>query len=214
MDGNFAQKSLRLFNYFSKNYSDIPRYITHSLINPLIARKTPIDLGIPWISWQAIDFLDNFLQSNMIVYEWGSGGSSCFLAQRTKYLYGIEHSLQWHQKVITILLEHGVDNTSLKLCSDDFANKYSFEKSEYFNSMPDYEFDVILVDAPPDGGRTLRPKCFYLSEKKIKPGGIIVVDDSWRYPELRIKNNAKKVQVFESIGPCRPGITSTDIFFY
>ena len=48
----------------------------------------------------------------------------------------------------------------------------------------------------------------------IKPGGIIVVDDSWRYPKLRQENRAQKHRIFQSVGPCRPGVTSTDIFFY
>jgi hypothetical protein len=43
---------------------------------------------------------------------------------------------------------------------------------------------------------------------------MIVVDDSWRYPELRAKNRAKRFSVFQSVGPCRPGVTSTDVFFY
>jgi hypothetical protein len=48
----------------------------------------------------------------------------------------------------------------------------------------------------------------------VKPGGIIAVDDSWRYVQLRHSSNAKRVEVFESVGPARLGITSTDIFFY
>ena len=60
----------------------------------------------------------------------------------------------------------------------------------------------------------VRPRCFALAETRIKTGGIIIVDDSWRYPELRAHNHASSWREFRSTGPCRPGVTSTDIFFY
>ena len=56
--------------------------------------------------------------------------------------------------------------------------------------------------------------CFERAENQIKPGGIIVIDDSWRYPGLRKKNRAKEFREFRSVGPCRPGVTSTDVYFY
>jgi hypothetical protein len=51
-------------------------------------------------------------------------------------------------------------------------------------------------------------------EDRVKPGGIIVLDDSWRYAAPRLRNKAKRFEVFESVGPCRPGCTTTDVFFY
>jgi predicted O-methyltransferase YrrM len=64
------------------------------------------------------------------------------------------------------------------------------------------------------GAMLVRPMCFHHAENFIRQGGIIVVDDSWSYPELRRENRAKKCRVFKSIGPSRPGVTSTDVFFY
>jgi hypothetical protein len=40
------------------------------------------------------------------------------------------------------------------------------------------------------------------------------VDDSWRYPSLRASAKTKRYKVFRSVGPCRPGVTSTDLYFY
>ena len=79
--------------------------------------------------------------------------------------------------------------------------------------MPDDRFDIIVVDGSEEWN-LIRPICFEKAEKHVKKGGVIVVDDSWRYPELRERNQAKDFQVFQSVGPCRPGVTSTDIFFY
>jgi spermidine synthase len=79
--------------------------------------------------------------------------------------------------------------------------------------MPDEKFDVIVVDGSEEWTR-IRPVCFEKAQEHIKPGGIIVVDDSWRYSEIRERHRAKSFRVFQSVGPCRPGVTSTDIYFY
>ena len=44
--------------------------------------------------------------------------------------------------------------------------------------------------------------------------GIIIVDDAWRYPSILNKSKAKKILRLESTGPCRFGVTRTDLHFY
>ena len=64
--------------------------------------------------------------------------------------------------------------------------------------------------------KTFRERITYFrwAEPLMKPGSIILVDDFWRYEELFGSNRAHNVQVFESVGPCRIGVTSTAMFFY
>lgn len=38
--------------------------------------------------------------------------------------------------------------------------------------------------------------------------------DSWRYRELRAQHRAHRLEVFESVGPARFGVTSTDVYFF
>ena len=59
-----------------------------------------------------------------------------------------------------------------------------------------------------------REICFQISQNFIKEGGIIVVDYSWRYPKILKSTKAKNVVQTESVGPCRKGVTSTDLHFY
>ncbi len=75
------------------------------------------------------------------------------------------------------------------------------------------KFNVIVVDGTEEWIQ-VRPICFSRAETRIKAGGIIVVDDSWRYPQLRTNHCAKYYRTFQSVGPGRPGVTSTDVFFY
>jgi precorrin-6B methylase 2 len=149
----------------------------------------------------------------MTVCEYGSGGSTVFFARRAKSVYSIEDNPKWYEWVTRRLKENSISNATLKLCTFDFKNPVGFEKSEYLQAMPDDKFDIIVVDGSEEWTQ-VRPICFQKAEAHIKPGGILIVDDSWRYPVLRKENHAKSHRIFQSVGPCRPGVTSTDVFFY
>lgn len=209
MQGSIATKIGRVIGNLLTHPQYIPRCISHNVING----RAPIDLEVPWFSYAAIDFLEGFLRSDMSVFEYGSGGSTLFFAQRCKSVYAIEDNPKWHELVTSRVQQKGLRNVVVKLCPYDFKNPVEFEKSEYFNAMPDLSFDVIVVDGSEEWTQ-VRPACFAKAEQHVKPGGIIVVDDSWRYPSLRQNNRAKEHRVFQSVGPCRPGVTSTDVFFY
>jgi len=190
-----------------------PQYISRCLAHNILNDKTPLDLEIPWFSYAAIDFLEGFLKPYMTVCEYGSGGSTLFFARRTKSVFSIEDNPKWFELVSRRLQKKGIANATLKLAPFDFKNPVGFETSEYLNAIPDEIFDVVVVDGSEEWTQ-VRPMCFKHVEKRIKPGGIIIVDDSWRYPALRTNNHAQRCEVFQSLGPCRPGVTSTDVFFY
>lgn len=209
MHGTIPQKIGRVIGNLALHPQYIGRCLTHNLLNG----KTPLDLGIPWFSYAAIDFLEDFLQPEMSVCEYGSGGSTLFFARRTRSVHSIEDNADWYQRVSQRIKQESINNVSLTLCPFDFKNPKGFDQSEYLHAMPDKPFDVIVVDGSEEWTQ-VRPICFEKAQDRIKPGGIIVVDDSWRYPGLRQNHHARAHRVFQSVGPCRPGVTSTDIFFY
>lgn len=209
MHGTVPQKIGRVLT----NLALHPQYISRCLAHNVLKDQTPLDLEIPWFSYAAIDFLEGFLKPEMEVFEYGSGGSTIFFARRVKSVFSIEDNPAWYELVTNRLRERTVDNARLLLCPFDFKNPVDFEQSEYFNALPDQKFNVLVIDGSEEWTQ-VRPKCFQRAEAHVKPGGIIVVDDSWRYPTLRENNHARSHRVFQSVGPCRPGVTSTDIFFY
>jgi len=209
MQGTIPQKIGRVIS----NLVTHPQYIPRCLVHNAIPNKTPLDLEIPWFAYAAIDFLKDSLEPRMSVCEYGSGGSTLFFARRAQSVFSIENNPKWHELVSRRLEEKAISNVTLRLCPFDFKNPVGFEDSEYLRALPAASFDVIVVDGSEEWTQ-VRPACFRKAEERIKPGGMIVVDDSWRYPELRAHNRAKRFSVFESVGPCRPGVTSTDVFFY
>ncbi len=209
MKGNFAQKIVRATTNLTLNPRYLPRWVSHNLVNG----KTPLALEIPWFSYAAIDFLDTFAKPHMRVCEYGSGGSTIFFAKRTKSVFSIESDPKWFELVKTAVAAHGLRNVSGELHVFDFKQAKDFERSSFLHAIPDEHFDIIVVDGMEEWDQ-VRSFCFEKAEARINPGGIIVVDDSWRYPGLRTKNKARRVETFESVGPCRPGVTSTDVYFY
>lgn len=172
-----------------------------------------MDLEIPWFSYAAIDYLETYLQPNMSVFEFGSGGSTLFFAKRTKHVRTVENELAWFDRVSQRLKDKSIHNVEIQLRQFDVKNPADFEHSEYLKAMAETMFDVIVLDGAEEWTQ-VRPICFQHAEQRVNPGGIIIVDDSWRYTKLRATAKAKRHQVFRSVGPCRPGVTSTDLYFY
>lgn len=95
----------------------------------------------------------------------------------------------------------------------DFDHPVAFSTSDYCLALCSKEWDVVIIDGQ-DKTFKERLACFHRVEPLMKSGGIILVDDFWRYEELLKRHQAKSVIVHESVGPCRIGVTSTAMFFY
>ena len=76
--------------------------------------------------------------------------------------------------------------------------------------------DVVLIDGLDDWSLKERRRtvCFRHVEPQMKPGSVIVLDDSWAYPEIIENNRAKRRQAFWGTAPCERGCKRTEIFFY
>ena len=155
------QRSLKLIGHlFSKPGNLIP-YFRHS-----ITRSSPLELELPWWSLSAIRKIEKHLKAEHWVFEWGSGGSSSFLAKRCKQLTTIEHDQDWFKLVQTILKEQKIKNSLLHLCEINLENEESFLASPYARSIQE-SYDVIVIDGEdhfgPESTWSARESCFDLA---------------------------------------------------
>ena len=151
-------------------------------------------------------------------FEWGSGGSTLFLANISGQLTTIvENDFAWYNKPQVELKENQVDNVSLRKKDINLSSPENFKYSDYFTSL-DKKYDLIAIDGEdhfgPDSSWSARVECFEKAQGFISPNGLIIVDDSWRYPEIEKLSRASSCMKFESLGPARRGVTRTDIYFY
>lgn len=212
MDTSTSRKLTRLAGSLLTHPSHVPRYVAHA---PCWGRS-PIDLELPWFSYGAIDFLAKLVRPEHTVFEYGSGGSSVFFARRARTVHSVENDPAWHAVVTERARKLGLPNLRCELHAFGDAEAARYADLPYFRALEGKQFDIIIVDGfcgfttGPYGA--LRPHCFKLALQSVRPGGIIVVDDYWMYPEFARQAPGAKLTVFESTGPWRYGVTSTAVF--
>jgi predicted O-methyltransferase YrrM len=212
MDTSLTQKIFSAARSLLRHPTQLPRYLAHLPC----WRRSPLDLQLPWFSYGAIDFLARTLQPTQEVFEFGSGGSSVFLARRTRSVISVENDPVWHGITTARTRSLGLTNLACELHVFGDAEAARYPELPYFRALEGRRFDVIVVDGycgfttGPYGA--LRPHCFRLALQAIRPGGLIVVDDYWMYPEFADLAPQAKLTVFEGMGPCRYGTTSTAVF--
>jgi hypothetical protein len=184
----------------------------------------------PWITFSALDFISERLDKEMKVFEYGSGGSTLFWLKWDPVIISIEHDPVWFEAVRRRLkpenrieyrlvepekseVEPGVNDPSdpYQYSSEsDLYRGYSFQKYvSQIDQYPDDYFDLVFID-----GRA-RPSCILHSVKKIKKGGIIVLDNAERkYYTQKAGYLLKDFQhiEFAGCGPCYRWQWKTDIY--
>lgn len=189
---------------------DIRRYASQGF-----RRLAPLDLGVPWFSFAAIDALDTLLRPDWTVAEYGSGGSTVFYAPRVARVVAAEHDPDWASRVIAEAARRGVDNVEVRNLEAVFSTGEALVASPFGRAFDDMAPDVVVIDCWTDGSGhdDLRPALFRHVEQSVQPA-VIVVDDSYRYPELRAQTRAREVMVCRGVGPGRRRVTCTDIHVY
>jgi predicted O-methyltransferase YrrM len=157
------------------------------------------------VSFAAIDFLRDFLKKHMTVFEWGSGGSTIFFAERVSHVVSVESDSSWQSIVQKRLSDLKLDNVTLLPCPLDDKG--------FVAAVDGWAPDLILIDGKEAEGSS-RYECFQRAERVINPGGAIILDDAWRYADIRNNNSAKETLLLIGVGPCRYGVTSTAVFLY
>ena len=174
--------------------------------NASILKGMPVDREgkhLPWITYGAIYFLMERILKEHSVFEYGSGNSTLWFAERAGRIISIEHDKYWYQKLgeKTANLSN-VEYKLLDLASGDY-------ESEILNYNS--EFDILFID-----GRN-RVKCAKTSLKALNDKGVIIWDDTSRerYQEGYdyLKANGFKRLDFRGLSPGKGEAKSTSIFY-
>lgn len=176
------------------------------------ATSSPLDLGVPWFSYRAIRFLDDFLTPEMRVLEFGSGGSTVFFARRVQRTVSIENDPSWHDRLSRRLDELGLGNVELIHAHADLDSPEGFRSSPFMNAHSGEPADVVVVDSCDYRTYELRPVAVDVARHLVKPGGVLVLDDYSRYKRTVADLPGWERTVFKGPGPARRDLTSTAVF--
>lgn len=193
--------------------SSSPRELIYWLRFSLLNSKSPLELGIPWWSFKSIWKTEKILHKNIKVFEFGTGGSSIYFARRARRIECVEDEDSWATDVRQKAQSMMLTNLIIYHKKFNFFKPSKFKSSDYLQTLNDTDYDVIIVDGKEEA-ETVRDICFWKAENHLKKGGIIILDDSWRYPQIFKKNRALRIEKMKGLGPCRLGVTETSFFYY
>lgn len=131
----------------------------------------------PWLTTGAVRFLELWLTPNDIVFEWGSGRSTSWLARRVRSITAVEHDPIWFQIVQDEAAKKGISNIDLRFCPQPEADDGDSGYVAAINSL-NGEFDLVLVDG------LKRDRCAEAGVGKLRSGGLMIVDDVNGYVAL------------------------------
>lgn len=135
--------------------------------------------GLPWLTESSILLLESWIKSSDIGYEWGSGRSTIWFASRSAKIISVESNNIWFEKISKVAKSENliskIDYHHISCPFEDYEEINCHEYCDQILSYPDRTFDFILVDG------LMRLKCLENSIKKVKIGGIIILDNSDRF---------------------------------
>ncbi|MGC9424131.1 O-methyltransferase [Vibrio sp.] len=148
-----------------------PRYISSRLRDKLYRKLNPHS---PWLTPIAIDLIDQWLQSEDVGFEFGSGRSTIWFAMRIAFLTSVENNPDWYQRVQQWLDEANLENVEHFLRGEDDTTTDYKRASNYLSpvtDIPSEHLDFALVD-----GRW-RSQCANALIPKLRPGGLMIIDN-------------------------------------
>lgn len=155
---------------------------------------------VPWYTYPAIEYLRGFDFSQCSVFEFGSGNSSLYWANRARTVVSVEHNEAWYQQV------NGRRLANQTVLHRPDAVSYAGAVGEA--GQP---FDIIVIDGE------WRLECTQCALPRLKDSGMIVLDNSDRTVELACGAWLREQGLFQvdfsGFGPINGYCWSTSLFF-
>ncbi len=158
---------------------------------PVLTDGTPI----PWMTYPAVSYLNQLDVSQKQVFEYGCGNSTRYWSQRCRKIVSVEHDADWFARMKGANLAH--------------AEIFHAEGRAYVEMVArDAPHDIIVID-----GRW-RFDCAVHCTEYLAPGGLVMLDNSERYPaatEFLRKKGLIQVDMIGH-GPMTRFISCTSLF--
>lgn len=153
---------------------------------------------IPWYTYPAIEFIKQLEFSCKTVFEYGSGQSTRFWAQRVQKLVAVEDDSRWYERIRQVV----PGNVEYHLAQT---------KDEYVGAIRRYscKFDVIIIDG------SHRYDCAMAAVPYLSETGFIILDNSdWMEKTSEVLRNSDLIEVdMAGFGPINSYTWTTSFYF-
>lgn len=125
----------------------------------------------PWWTFAANEWLKPRIRKTDRVFEYGSGGSTLWLAAHAGSVLSVEHDKGWFEKIHRLVPSnaHVIHRDATDECSVNISAPYCRAIEEV-----DTQYDIIVIDGME------RNACALLAQRMLSPHGIIIFDNSHR----------------------------------
>ena len=154
-----------------RQMSQLPRWLRQR-------SQSPVDLRVPWWPYDAAAWIARELPPGARVFEYGGGGSTLWLQDHGAVVTVVEHDPVWYEQLTealpagTRVLRRGTDAAGRITSQVDAGFFDSYVAA--IDEEPDGSLDLVVVD-----GRA-RVDCVRRAMPKVKPGGLLILDDAAR----------------------------------
>lgn len=170
------------------------------------------ELDVPWWTYDAIDAVEAWIGAKdkpVRVFEWGSGASTLWLADRVGEIISVEHHHEFSQLIGPVVTaKPNVTFLEVSAPTSDAprigSHKTGSEHHEFFDYVHAIDeqtgsFDLVVID-----GRA-REACLRVAIDRLEPDGLIVFDNTHRarYQEA-IAASGMAEQVLRGLTPTLP----------
>ena len=154
-------------------------------------------MPVPWYTYPCIEYLERFNFKNKSIFEFGTGFSSLFWANRAKEIASVEHNKEWFELISSIR------EKNQKII-------YEEDKDKYIKSLSNQnkKFDIIIVDG------VWREGCAKEAIRYLNEGGFIILDNSDLNIDIsKMLRESNFLQIdFSGFGPMNEYCWTTSIF--
>ena len=127
--------------------------------------------GQPWLPRSFVEQVEAWDTSRWIVFEWGTGWSTLWLASRCAHVYTVEHDDYWHRRITDAARERGLSNITFYKFASDITDGWA--------RVTDPEAYARAIDAA--------------GEAHGRPFDMVLIDGvvRWRCAELAVRHVGK-----------------------
>lgn len=131
---------------------------------------------VPWMNYSVVEFLNNRLNENLNMFEYGSGNSTIYFSSLVKYITSIEYNIEWYNRIKGLLEKRENIRLIYQPLGEDYINAIrNISKGENL-------YEVITIDG------SERVKCAKIAMRYLTKNGVLILDNSERerYKEIFI----------------------------
>lgn len=160
---------------------------------PIAADGSPI----PWYTYPAVEFFNQLNVQGLNIFEYSSGNSSLYWAQKGANVYSVEHSPEWFE-------EMSQKSSSLK------ALTLATDRASYASTIHNYaiDFDIIIIDG------VWRTDCAREALTRCGSDTLVLLDNSDWYTDVAAilrKNSFFQID-WNGFGPINQYAWTTSLF--